>query len=52
MMIDFHIYPLLERFILLENSPWKEVFEKLGIKEICPTLYDYVQRFKSHDKYK
>lgn len=47
MMIDFHFYPFLERFILLENSPWQEVFDKLQIKDTCPTIYAYVNRFRS-----
>lgn len=47
MMVDFHFYPFLERFILLENSPWQEVFDKLEIKETCPTIYAYVNRFRS-----
>ena len=29
MMIDFHVFPILERIIMLEESPWKDSFDDL-----------------------
>jgi hypothetical protein len=48
MMIDFHVYPMVERIIMLENGPLHEWFEKLKIKSKCPLMYEYVHRFRSN----
>ena len=47
MYIDFHCYPVVERMIMLENSPWNHGFDALGMKD-CPTVYAYVHRFRQH----
>lgn len=52
MMLDFHCYPILERIVMLENSPWQAGFEALDLKNKCPTLYAYVHRFRQHETMK
>ena len=47
MMLDFHVYPMLERVVMLENSPWHKGFEALNVKE-CPQMISYVERFRTH----
>ena len=49
MMIDIHIYPLVERIVLLEDSIWKHGFDAIGVKD-CPLVYAYVHRFRNHPK--
>jgi hypothetical protein len=51
MMIDYHSYPMLERIVLLENSPWHYAFEHFDIKNKHPTLYAYVHRFRAHPRH-
>ena len=36
MMIDFNAYPMLERIVLFENSPWHYAFEFLEVKTKSP----------------
>lgn len=50
MMLDFHVYPILERIVMLENSPWGATFNTLDFKNKCPTVYAYVYKFRSHPK--
>ena len=48
-----HVFPWCERFILWENSPWKEErFEALDIKNLLPQMYAYVHRFRAHPMFK
>ena len=51
MMLDFHVHPFLERLVMLEHLPWKHGFDMLDLKETLPTGYDYVHRFREHEKY-
>jgi hypothetical protein len=32
MMLDFHCFPIYERVVMLEDSPWKDAFDKLDFK--------------------
>lgn len=48
MYIDIHAYPILERMVLLEGSPWDYAAKELDIKTNCPNLYAYVHRMRSH----
>jgi len=43
---------VLERIILLENSPWHYAFEAMDIKENLPTVYIYVKRFRNYAYFK
>ena len=51
MMIDYHAYPMLERIVLLENSPWHYAFEHFDIKNKYPAFYAYVHRFRANPKH-
>ena len=48
MYLDIHCYPILERMVLLENSPWQHGWEALDLKSQIPTIVDYVKRFREH----
>eukprot|EP00355_Strombidium_rassoulzadegani_P005972 CAMPEP_0168618884 /NCGR_PEP_ID=MMETSP0449_2-20121227/6308_1 /TAXON_ID=1082188 /ORGANISM="Strombidium rassoulzadegani, Strain ras09" /LENGTH=77 /DNA_ID=CAMNT_0008659785 /DNA_START=550 /DNA_END=779 /DNA_ORIENTATION=+ len=52
MMIDVHCYPMVERIVMLENTPWNAGFEKMQVKEKAPHVYAYVHRMKEHPKFK
>lgn len=47
MQIDYNIYPFLAMLVLLENSPWSYAFERFKVKEVAPTIYAYVHRFRA-----
>ena len=49
MMIDMHCYPMVERMVMLENSPWKKGFDGIGMKD-APTICAYVHRFRANPK--
>ena len=51
MMIDYHSYPMLERIVLLENSPWHYAFEHFDVKNKYPTFYAYVHRFRANPRH-
>lgn len=36
MYIDIHVFPILERMVLLEGSPWDYAAKELNIKENSP----------------
>ncbi len=46
MWIDIHVFPIVERIVLLENSPWKHAFDFLDMKNAFPTIYAFVHEFK------
>ena len=48
MYIDVHFFPMLERLVMLENSPWNYAFEDLKIKENCSTIYTFVHKLRGH----
>lgn len=50
MMIDVHVYPIVERFVMMENSPWAHGFETMQFKTKCPTICAYVDMFRKHPK--
>ena len=50
MMIDINCFPIVDRLVMLEESPWHNVFEELKIKENAPSIFDYVRKFRNHDK--
>ena len=50
MMIDCHVFPIVERVVMLENSPWKFAFDAMNIKTNCPTMYAYNNRASTHAK--
>ena len=49
MMIDMHCYPMVERMVMLEKSPWKNGFEAIGMND-APAICAYVHRFRAHPK--
>jgi len=48
MYMDFHCYPLLERLVLLENSPWKHGWEALDLANTIPSVIEFVNRCREH----
>lgn len=52
MYLDMHCFPIFERMALLDNSPWKHGWDALDIKNTCPTILEYVGRFREHPKMK
>ena len=48
MAIDIHCYIVLERLVLLENSPWNHGFYDIDIKNSMPNVYNYVHRFRNY----
>ena len=48
MMIDVTTFSLVERMVMLENSPWSNGFELMDVKKNAPTVYAYVHRFRAH----
>ena len=48
MMIDIHCFPLVDRLVILEGSPWNHVFELLDLKNNAPAMCEYVQLFRKH----
>ena len=36
MMIDIHVFAMLDRINLLENSPWHAAFEDMSVRDRCP----------------
>lgn len=47
MMIDVAAYPMVERMVMLENSPWSKGFELMEMKN-APTVIAYVHRFRAY----
>ena len=47
-MIDIHAFPMAERLVMLENSPWDNRLPEF--KTTCPTIIEYVHRFRKHPK--
>ena len=50
MMIDVHCYPMVERLVMMEQSPWSHGFDAIGMKE-AKTIIGYVERFKAYPKF-
>jgi len=48
MYIDIHCFPMMERLVMLENSPIHSAFELLDIKNQCPKMYKYVHHIREH----
>ena len=48
MLLDIHVFPIVERLITIEAIQFKEAFDALKIKETCPQTYAYVHRFREH----
>ena len=48
MYVDIHCFPLMERLVMLENSPWHYAFEALEVKAGMPTVYSWVHRIRGH----
>lgn len=48
MLIDIHMFPVMERIVMLENSPWHYAFEDMQVKEKMPATYAFVHKFKAH----
>ena len=42
MMIDINCFPIVDRLVMLENSPWHHAFEKLELKKNAPAIFEYV----------
>lgn len=50
MMIDFHVFPFIERLVILEGTVFDEAFKMLDLPKNCPKLYEYVHRFRKHPR--
>lgn len=48
MYMDFHCYPLFERLVLLENSPWKHGWTALDLGSTIPTIIEFVKNCREH----
>ena len=51
MMIDLHCYPMVERMVMLKDSPLHIGFEVLGMEE-APAMCAFVHRFRAHPTFK
>lgn len=49
-MIDCHVFPMVERLVMLENSPLAQIFESLELKATYPSMYAYIHRFRQNEK--
>ena len=49
MMIDMHVFPIVERIVLLEDTPWDAAFKKMKIKDNCESMYAYVHNFRDNE---
>ena len=47
-LLDLYCYPMVERAIMMENSPWHDGFVKMGMKEQLPVIYAFVHRMREH----
>ena len=50
MMIDMHIFPVVERLVFLKGSPWNAGYVTLDVENLCPQMIQYVHRFREHPK--
>lgn len=48
MMVDLHVFPLLERFVMLLDSPFKKAFHHLKLKDNFPTMYKYIYMIREN----
>ena len=48
MMIDLHVFPIVERIVMLEGTPWDGAFKKMEVKDKCVNMYWYVHRFREN----
>src|SRR4051794_27139307 len=51
-IVDIHIFPILERVVLLEGTPMNDFFDRLDVKNKLPTIYEYVNRFREIPEFK
>ena len=49
LMIDIHVFAMLDRIMLLENSLWHAAFEEMKIRDQCPQMTAYVERFRQSE---
>ena len=49
MMIDINCFPIVDRLVLLENSPWHHVFEILDLRQNAPAIFEYTQMFRENE---
>ena len=43
-----HVYPLVERIMMLENTIYNTLFISMDFKNEFRIIYDYVHRFRNH----
>jgi len=52
MYMDYHCYPIFERMVLLENSPWQHGWDALDLSKTIPTIIEFVKRCREHKVFK
>jgi glutathione S-transferase len=51
-MADLYLFPFLERIVLMEDTPWRDTFFKLDVKDHAPAMFDFVHRFREIPQFK
>ena len=51
MMIDIHAFVYGERLVLTENSVWHDNWATFDVKNVCPTVWAHVERFRNHPSF-
>lgn len=51
-MTDLLAFPPFERVMMLDNTSYHHVAEKIGFKEIAPTVYAYTKNMREHPLFK
>lgn len=51
-IVDIHVFTISERLILMENSPWNDLFVKLDVKNRAPTIYKFAHEFRDLPMFK
>lgn len=48
MYIDYHVAPLLERLVMLKDSPWHKAYEAMNLEKNAPTVLSLVKEYNDH----
>lgn len=51
-MLDIHVFPIVERIVLIEETAWETLEKQLNVKETAPTIYGYVHKFRVQTEFK
>lgn len=52
MMIDIHVFPLVERLVMSKHFFWRSVYEDLDVEGQAPSLISWFERFRANPKFK